>query len=144
MELDLIWDSLTRGLSGFLIRRSQCDTHISCDEGLRRAPENGSFNHEQQELLEANVTRYQFQKDESLQTAFEKLNNSILREFPIAAQQTEKIEVILQAQLLPHLFVNRECSHREVCLHSFEMKLAGSFRKTSQNQMNAGRTRSTI
>ena len=35
-------------------------------KGLRRAPENTSFGHEQRGLLEADVTRYQFQKDESL------------------------------------------------------------------------------
>ncbi|HTA75734.1 MAG TPA: hypothetical protein VK791_01105 [bacterium] len=92
--------------------------------------------------MESDVTRYQFQQNEDLNTAFEKLIASISNEFPAAAHHKEKIELILRAQLLPHLFVNRECSHREVCLHSFNMKLANSFSKIPQ--INGLKTGSSI
>ncbi len=138
-----IWAALTTGLSGFLINRSQCGTSESCDLGLRRAPENTWMHMDRAELMEPHVDRYQFQKGEDLQSAFDKLMNPILKEFPAAALNQEKIEAVLKTFFIPHLFVNQECSYREVCLHSFDMKLAASFVKIPSYPTHATKTGTT-
>lgn len=122
--------ALAQDLSSFLVKPSQCDFHKECDRGLNQPAENTNFGDGQTNLLDSQVNRYIFQKEDNLSTALEKITKALLNEFPRSAKNRKKIETVLKGRLTPHLFENPECFHRDVCLHSYNQNIARDFAET--------------
>jgi hypothetical protein len=119
--------ALSRGLSGFLLKPSQCDTSAECDKGLKKAFENINSFVDETELSESQFTRYIFKKEDDLSSALEKMSRALFKEFPKSVRKKEKIKAVLKFILTPHLYENAECFHRDVCLHCYNQNMSDDF-----------------
>src|SRR5665213_206850 len=126
-DIHRVRTALSQGLSGFLIKPSQCDTNAGCDKGLKQAYENTNSFVDETELSESQFNRYIFRKEENLSSALEKMSRALFNEFPKSVGKKEKIEAVLKFILDPHLFENAECFHRDVCLHCYNQNMSEDF-----------------
>lgn len=135
----LIRKALIKGLSGFLAKRSLCDTHPDCDLGLRPAAENKNDDRFEAGVINAPVKRYLFQGDTDLDGAVEKIVSALSEKNSEISFDPRKVKFILKESLANHLFENPNCFHHAYCRHSILQKIDRDFAFPRRDFKNHGK-----